>query len=202
MPLFPEIEGLDLKKLMTLFAGPPLDGDEFGAIYYQALAVAIRKHGAEGINFLISELEHADENRLRGVLVGLTVPPLLEPDVGDLITAYLADNRPLVVADAIRSLSSQDNTKVAERVLDLARHPSGFVRGAVLDFAARLVRGRAKPLLTSGLQDPDYVVRESAADAIGDFAYKDLKENLLELRSDPNPDVRQAVETALKQLNS
>jgi len=45
-------------------------------------------------------------------------------------------------------------------------------------------------------------VRESAADAIGDFAYNELKENLLELRSDPNPDIRQAVETALTQLNS
>jgi hypothetical protein len=93
MALFPEIEGLDLKKLMTLFAGPPLDGDEFGAVYYQELAAAIRKYGAEGVTFLIGALGHADENRLRGVFLGLTITPLLEPDVGDLIASYLADDR-------------------------------------------------------------------------------------------------------------
>jgi HEAT repeat protein len=72
----------------------------------------------------------------------------------------------------------------------------------VLDFACRLVRERARPLLSNALQDPDYIVREAAADAIGDYAHAELEQNLLEFRSDPHPDVRQAVETALEQLNS
>ncbi len=76
---FPEIEGSDPKKLKTLFAGPPLDGDEFGAVYFQELAVAIRKYGAECINFLIGELGHADENRLKKFLPALRSHPLSRP---------------------------------------------------------------------------------------------------------------------------
>src|SRR5713101_7926151 len=158
MALFPETEGSDPTKLIALFHGPPLDGDEFGAVYYQELAVAIREYETDGVNFLIGELGHADENRLRGVLAGLTIPPLLEPDVGDLITSYLADDRPAVVADAIRALSRQGTTEATEQVLHLAGHSSGYVRGAVLDFAGRRARERAGPLLSNGLKDPDYIV--------------------------------------------
>ena len=71
---FPVFNGKSLQDLSQLFSAEPchevLQENE-GALFFEEAAIAISKHGNDGIRFLLNYLSIADSSRLQAVLVGL-----------------------------------------------------------------------------------------------------------------------------------
>jgi hypothetical protein len=74
-----------------------------GIVYYQEVAVQIRRQGDLGIGFLFGRLHNAGIVHVRSILVGLTSPILESATLRDMLKqrlrAYIHDRRPLVVGD-------------------------------------------------------------------------------------------------------
>ena len=67
---------------------------------------------------------------------------------------------------------------------------------------ARLHPDRAQPLLIEALKDPHFIVRENAADELGELDVVTAIPDLRQLLADSHPDVRQAAQTAIEILES
>jgi HEAT repeat protein len=85
--------------------------------------------------------------------------------------------------------------------LAFKEHPSEYVRGSVLRFIARVHPDKALPIFLEKLKDPHYIVRENAADELGDLGLPSVISDLRPLLLDPHPNVRQATETAIDMLS-
>jgi HEAT repeat protein len=85
-------------------------------------------------------------------------------------------------------------------IVALAEHPSEYVRGAVLRFLRKLAPEEAWPFLERAASDPHFIVRENAADEMGQLGDSRARPHLERLAADPHPHVRQAAETALELL--
>jgi HEAT repeat protein len=141
--------------------------------------------------------------RVRAILFALSQvkSSRKKAEINSLLESYLEDSRPNIVAEAIDGLRYQKAKKYNIRVLSLLNHPSPFVRGSVLRFWAALYPEQALPILLRSLSDIDPIVRENAADELGDLgdtaAIAPLKD-LLEKEEQQN--VRESIETALEGL--
>ena len=168
MGFYPELDNLNLAQLIERFAGPPLDGPEYGTAFYQEVASLIRQHDPAGLDFLLRELPKRGEDteRLRGILLGLRFPPSESLDQRALLRPYLRDERPLVVADAVDGLAQAGVAEAVEEVLPLREHPSPYVRASVLRAVGQLPLQRAWPVLREALHDSDSLVRETALDEL------------------------------------
>ncbi|MBD1932668.1 MULTISPECIES: HEAT repeat domain-containing protein [Cyanophyceae] len=199
MSFYPE-NHLNLEELIAHFQSSPLEGEEYASIYYPEVALLIRQQGEAGIAFLWREIDRADTERLRAILFALTVPPLEHHTIGDRLLSYLHDERPSIVAEAVDSLCRLGAKDTANQVLPLLQHPSGYVRGSVLRFMSRLHPDKAYPLLIEALKDPDFIVRENAADELGELDGAEAIPYLRPLLVDSHPDVQQAAQTAIEML--
>jgi HEAT repeat protein len=67
----------------------------------------------------------------------------------------------------------------------------------------RLYPEKALPLLIESLKDPDYIVRESAADELGELEVVEAIPFLNSLmEKDPHPDVREAAQISIDILSA
>ena len=166
------------------------------------VARLIRESGSAGVEFLWNEAKKADTTRLRAILLALTQPPLEKPAIKKLLLSLLQDKRQLIVAEAIDSLTRQAEADTLQQVLPLLKHASPYVRGSVLRFMSEFYPERAIPLLIEALNDAHFIVRENAADELGELEAVDALPFLRAKLEDPHPHVRQAAETAIEMLES
>jgi hypothetical protein len=161
----------------------------------------IGKHGERGVAFLLEERlrVESDEDRLRGVLLGLSCERIRYPDVRPIFYAYLSDPRDMIVLDAIGGLGSYGGKRALSAVVALRAHPSGWVRGAVLRYLQDCYPRDAVPAALAALDDSAPVVRSSAIDVLDELLvagrYLDWIRPFL---ADPNKGVRAAAAWAIK----
>jgi len=200
MSFLAELDNLTFDQLINRFEIPK---HHEGAVYYQEVAARIRAQGDIGIGFLFGKLNAARMEQTRGILVGLTCPPLEASTLRTLLRqkllAYLDDKRPLVVMDAIDALRVQNERDILDKILALRNHPSPYVRSAVLRYS-HFHPAEAHPLLLAALQDPHYLVRENAIDELDDLGVVDAVQHIHPLLEDAHPHVRQAAQTAIDNL--
>ena len=202
MSFYSELEHLSLSELIARFHGAPLEGEEYAYTTYSEVALLIRESGSAGVEFLWKEAKKADTTRLRAILLALTQPPLEEPAIKKWLLSLLQDKRPLIVAEAIDSLTRQAEADTLQQVLPLLKHASPYVTGSVLRFMSEFYPERAIPLLIEALNDAHFIVRENAADELGELEAVDALPFLRAKLEDPHPHVRQAAETAIEMLES
>ncbi len=218
MSFYSELDHLDLSDLIAHFHTTPLDGEAYGYTYYSEVALRIRQNGGSaGIEFLWNEAKKADTTRLRAILLALTQPPLELPALRGWLLSLLEDKRPLIIADAIDSLARQesilpldregkrlpkDNMETLQQIRPLLKHTSPYVRGSALRFMSEFYPEQAVPLLIEALNDAHFIVRENAADELGELEAVEALPFLITKLEDPHPDVCQAVETAIDMLEA
>ncbi|NJM59583.1 MAG: HEAT repeat domain-containing protein [Oscillatoriales cyanobacterium RU_3_3] len=201
MSLYPELDNLDLTQLINCFHKTFPNGESDNFAYFGEVALRIRQQGKAGIDFLFEELDLANLDRLRGIILALTFPPPVEhPSLRDILLSYLHDRRPSIVADAVDGMRFLGATDTADAVLPLSTHPDPYVRGSVLRFVSHLFPLSAPPILLKALQDPHYIVRENAIDELDDLGAIEAINYIRPFLSDPHPDVVQAAQTAISNL--
>jgi hypothetical protein len=200
MSVYPELDKLNLPELIACFQ-KNVPEDESDSIYFDEVALLIRQQSKAGIDFLFRELERANLDQLRGIILALTFPPPVEhPSVRGILLSYLHDRRPLIVADAVDGLSFLGATDTADAILPLRTHPDPYIRGSVLRFISRLFPKEAPPILLEALEDPHYIVKENAIDKLDDLGAIEAIPYIRPFLSDPHPDVVQAAQTAISNL--
>jgi HEAT repeat protein len=202
MGFYPDLETLTLEELIFQFQSNSPDGEEFAASYYAEVAQFISQQGEPGIQFLLQAIEQVDTERLRAIIYALSSNPLTPVQFKSQLLKYLHDHRPFIVAEAIDGLSRQNVKSSLDEVLALQNHASPYIRGSVLRFMKHLDPGRSFPVLIQALEDSDFIVRENAADELGELGNIQAIPSLRPLLEDPHVDVRQAAQTAIEALDS
>ncbi|MBD2388077.1 HEAT repeat domain-containing protein [Cylindrospermum sp. FACHB-282] len=206
MSFYPELDHLSLEQLIKHFRLPPPERED-AVLYFQEIAHLIATNGEDGVKFLWQESDKANTEKLQAILFALTETPLqhpfVQPELCKLLVRYLHDERPLIIMEAIDSLSRLGVIGSVKSVLGLREHSSPYVRSSVLRFMRTLYPEKALPLLIESLKDPDYIVRESAADELGELDSVEAIPFLNSLiEKDPHPDVRQAAQTSIDLISS
>ncbi|HLO84622.1 MAG TPA: HEAT repeat domain-containing protein [Nostocaceae cyanobacterium] len=199
MSFYPELDNLNLEELANRFQLPPPAG-ESEALYYQEIADIIANTGKAGIDFLFSKINDANTVRLQAIIFALTGAKLENSQLKSLLINYLHNQNPSIVMEAIEGLIRLEAKETKNEILALREHSSQYVRSSVLRYISKLYPEEALPLLIEGLKDPDYVVRESAADELGELEAVEAIEYLQPLTEDAHPDVRQAAQTSIEIL--
>jgi HEAT repeat protein len=200
MSFYPELDRLNLKELAELFRLPPPEGEDYATAYYQEIAHLIGSKGEEGITLLLDEIDRSNTAQLQAILFALSENTIEDIKLQKFLLTYLQDERPIIVMEAIDGLNRQGAKDAVDCVLALQEHPSPYVRGSVLRFMRSLYPDQALPLLIKALKDPDFIVRENAADELGELDRGEAIPHLRPLIKDSHPDVRQAAQTAIEML--
>jgi len=201
MSFYPELDHLNLEQLITRFHIPAPESED-AVLYYQEVSHLIATNGEAGIKLLCKEIDKVNTEQLQAILFALTETPLehpfSQPELFKLLLSYLHDKRPLIVMEAIDGLSRLGVIGNLKPVLALREHSSPYVRSSVLRFMRHLYPEKALPLLIESLKDPDYIVRESAADELGELdAVEAIPFLNCLIEKDPHPDVREAAQTSI-----
>jgi len=203
MSTYYELDPLSFDELIARFHSPPPDGNEYEFVYYSEVAeLIIAKGDQAGIDFLRSELDRARLDKLRAILSTLAPLLLNDPAFKMRLVLLLNDDYPFLVMEAIDCLSLQDDKTVLDTVRALSTHASPYVRGAVLRYVRQVFPYLSLPLLIEGAGDEHYIVRESAADELGELGDPSALPHLQILLTDPHPDVQEAARTAIEWLQS
>lgn len=202
MSLYPNLEKLSLEELIFRFQSNCPEGEKFAASYYSEVTQLISQQGEPGVYFLLQTIDRVDTERLRAVIYALSSHPLTPPEFTDQLVKYLRDQRSFIVAEAIDGLSRRNVRSSLNEVLKLQNHSSPYVRGSVLRFVKHLYPSESLPMLIQALGDSDFIVRENAADELGDLGNIQAIPSLRPLLQDPHIDVRQAAQTAIEVLQS
>jgi hypothetical protein len=201
MSFYPELDHLNLEQLIKRFQLPAPENED-AVLFYQEVSHLIATQGETGIKFLWQQIDKANTAQLQAILFALTAKPIehpfSQPELLKLLVNYLNDERPLIVMEAIDSLSRLGVIGNLKPVLALLEHSSPYVRSSVLRFMRRLYPEKALPVLIESLKDPDYIVRESAADELGELDTVEAIPFLNSLmKNDPYPDVREAAQSSI-----
>ncbi len=191
-------------ELLTQFMGdslPRVPREEY-EFRVQELAVAIAQVSREGADSLLAFAPYADELRLRAILLAMTcVNEKLSEEQHEKICALarqlLTDTRPMVVAEAIDTLTKLGCRRVRQLIAALRRHASPYVQGSVLRYFARRHPKEAVPLLERALNSREPVVRQNAVDELDEMNHIPALAKIKRLLRDPDKDVRQAARTAV-----
>lgn len=210
MSYFPELETHSATDLMAQFGSDEriftdANADEKELWLMEAAVKIAREAGPRGLDFLLQQVPAADEARLRGILLALSMADSNwlasnRETVKEVLLRFTHDPRAMVVADAIDSLSRLGFGEAEDHIYPLLSHPSPHVGGSVLRFLSRHNPNRAKPLLIESLRSPEFLIRENAVDELDDLGCVEALPQLRLLLDDPHPDVRQAAATAVKNL--
>src|SRR5262249_37305267 len=141
MSMFPQLDRHDPAELRALFVGEraaDVPQDE-RALWLGEVAVHIARTDPRGIDFLLSCVQDADEMRLRSILLAMSfveqgLSPRKRARVCELARRLLNDARPMVVAEAVDTLTKFACPAATEAVTALLRHPSPYVVGSALRF--------------------------------------------------------------------
>lgn len=200
MTLYPELDNLSLDELIACLHGPPLDGAEYARAYYDEVAIHIQRHGAAGIALLLGQIHHPDADRAGAIILALTFPQPEPAGLRDILLSHLRDERPWVVARAVDALRLLGEKRATAAIAALHDHPSPYVRGRVLAFLRHHDPEAALPRLLAALKDQDYIIRETAVDELDEMGTVEALPAIRPLLADPHPEVRQAVQGAMRRL--
>jgi HEAT repeat protein len=192
-----DFDNIKLDKLKNLWGGTladhDLDDDD-----YMVLASKMANLGDVGIQYLLNMLHGGNEIRTRAILFALSTSQQDRKAMVKIFSSYLDDKRPLVVSEAIDGLIQVKDQSHKQQVLSLLKHPSEYVRGAVLRYVrCRLDDNTAFKILVAALADPHYIVRENAIDELAELGKPEAISYFKELLADSHPHVRLAAKTAL-----
>jgi len=201
MTFYPDLNNFTLNQLIERFHKQPLEGEDTST-YYSEIALLISQQGEPGVEYLYKSMNSADQERLRGIIFALTESETKTEKLRKIMLSYLHDQRPMIVAEAIDGLCKLEEKHALDHVLVMLDHSSPYVRGSVLRFLARLYPEQALPQLLDKLKDPHFIVRENAVDELDELGIPAVVPYLKPLLSDPNPDVQQAVQTAIQNLST
>jgi hypothetical protein len=199
MGFYPELDNITLDELIERFRAAQPD-PVYAAGWFTEIGFQIGKHGEQGIAFLLEERPHveSDEDRLRGVLLGLSCERIHYSHVRPIFYAYLSDPRDMIVLDAIEGLGFSRDKRALSAVVALRAHPSGFVRGAVLRYFQHCYPKDAVPAALAALDDPAPVVRSSAIDVLDELLVAVLYlDRIRPFLKDPDKNVRGAAAWAI-----
>lgn len=202
--LYPELAGLPFADLREKFSGPPVDGAEYAVAFYDEVAVLMREvGGSEAVKYLLRLVDTVDSVRLGSVFLGLTWPPPVQtPRVRELLIGHLDDPNPYIVMRAVRSLTDLRDGAAWARILQLQQHEDPLVRGAVLEYLAKLDERKGVAAAVRALEDAAPGVREAAIDVLDELHAVEAAPLLRPFLDDADPSVRQAAEWALNHFSS
>ena len=198
--VYDELKALGLDALAAALEGPPQDGEEYAASFYQEATFNLLRHGDQGVAHLLVSLGRFDAVREAAVLLALGASEADTETVRPALYQGLGDEREEVVAAAIDGLRFQKDESAKGRVLARADDRSPWVRGAVLRYWAAVDPDGAKPTLLAALRDPHWAVRANAVDELDDMVAVDALEAIRPLLADPHPNPRAAAEWAVRTL--
>jgi hypothetical protein len=207
MTLFPELQLLPLYSLMAAFSSdrPHHDDLEERDLWLQEVAVRIAQAGDEGLSFLIKSIPDADQARLRAIVLAFSFIPQLvavarSRELKEILMEFLGGKNPIVIAEAIDGLNALGFTDILPNVIPFLNHHSPYVVGSVLRYLSRHYPEKARPILLESLRSTEPIVRQNAVDEIDHLGWVEAIPQLQSLVDDPDNDVRQAVQTALTNL--
>jgi HEAT repeat protein len=207
MSMFPQLDRHGPVELRALFVderAADVPEDE-RALWLDEVAVHIARTDPKGVDFLLSCVRDADEMRLRSILLAMSfveqeLSPRKRARICELARGLLNDDRPMVVAEAVDTLTKFACLAAMGAVTALLRHPSPYVVGSALRFFARRDPEKAVPLLEKALTSEEPIVRENAVDELDEMNYTPALPKIKRLLRDPDGDVRQAARTAVEHL--
>ncbi|MFB2892645.1 HEAT repeat domain-containing protein [Aerosakkonemataceae cyanobacterium BLCC-F50] len=202
MSFYTEFDQLNVEDLKQRFCASPPEGEEYATVYYQEIGQLIQERGEEAIDFLKNAIKTANTSQLQGILFALSNSQQKDGDLKTLLLSYLQDHRSIIVMEAVDALSRLGAKDTLDYILALREHSSPYVRASVLRFLRRWYPEIAFNLLVEALKDPDFIVRENAADELGELEITEAIDYLNPLLKDPHPDVRQAAQTAIEILQA
>src|SRR5258708_33609902 len=74
MSLYPELDGLDVSKLVEAFHQQTAGDKDTTFMYYSDVAWKLREQGEAGNSALWNEMSHVNKEKLRAILIALTAP--------------------------------------------------------------------------------------------------------------------------------
>lgn len=176
------LAGMHFEELLTLFLCEVSGDDD----YYDVLAEILAKADRQLMTLL---LDHLSEKRLRAAVFGLGSVESGGAGIADL----LKHNNHLIVTEAIDTLRRQ-GCFLEHVVTDLSKHPSPYVRGAVMRYV-KAERGKeALPFLLDGLNDQDPIVKQNALDELDGIATPSELIQICLMLKDENAGVREAAQ--------
>jgi HEAT repeat protein len=209
MSMFPQLRRHPPKKLRNVFVGEgkPIVPESEKELWLQEVAIRIAKSGAQGVDFLLSHVPKADELRLRAILLAMSfVTKKLSlrqrAFLCTLARGLLGDERALVVAEAVDTLSQLACGAAPESISWLLEHPSPYVVGSALRYFARHDPEKAVPLLVGALKSGQPIVRQNAVDELDEMNYTPALAKIKRLLNDPDEYVRQAAQSAIANLEN
>jgi HEAT repeat protein len=206
MSIYPFLKKASFEELVDYFKGPPADGKPYAYLYYEEVAFALSRHGQMGVEFLLNHLKYSNRFQVRGILFGISVSNSkeLSSTIRETLQHYMmASNKmPLVKAAAIDGLRQLHESNYLGEILKLTSHKSSHVRASALRYISHINREIAIPKLMQGLSDKHYIVRETAIDELDDLDEISAIDSIKLLIHDHNPAVRQAANTAVKNLST
>src|SRR5262245_24576138 len=205
MAVFPELERQTRSKLMTAFAvnftnGMKVPRDE-RQLFFDEAAIVIAAGGSKGVDFLLDQAASAKSEKLHAILVGLSFAPTGAVTkrrrlLREFLIAHVRDPRPLIAAEAIQTLGCLGFRAIAKDLYPLLHHESPYVVGSVLRFLSRHYPKRAIPQLLKALRSGSPIIRQNGIDELDELQCTSALPEIRRLLDDPDPNVRQAAETA------
>jgi len=199
MPLFPEFESLSEHDLRSLILGQSPDGPEYERVYIGELAHRIAA-SEEGIEFLHELAPKSGGQRLAGIIDGLA-------DVGDRIELPSMLLETIASEDEYVLISTLDAARFIRLALPFNRvrdlldaHRSDFLLAALHRYLAGMKSEDVIPELISALSHQSPIVRQNAIDELADLNYQPAVSAIAGLLNDPDPQVREAAQSALTSL--
>ena len=153
MGFYPDMVTLSLGELLDEWRHHEPEHPDTDDGYLDEVALTLRRHGADGVAFLRSQLDHRDDVRVSAAILGLSSPSLADPNVPRALLGQLGDSRPRVRSAAIRGLASNGRREALPRVLAMRADASPLVRCAMLEFVRQFDPKHARSLLLSALAD-------------------------------------------------
>lgn len=194
--LFETLRAEPFTELIRRFVSSvPETEDE--SYYYADVAGEIARRGREGRSFLLANLDTMpDHLHRRAIIFGIG-----DLDADDEVDRRIAEflvlpDDPMVVAEAITTLRAHRCDSAADVVTQLLSHVSPFVRARAIEYLTALQIDGFMSALRDGLRDPDSRVKCSTLDAIGDYDVRGFEAEILQLKTSPDPDVREAARYA------
>jgi hypothetical protein len=190
--LYHELKSKTVAELLDAFDGPPLDGEEYRASFYDDVAYRIAELG--GIEQLRRKLDTHDDDRLAAVLGAFTAPQAASVDRAErqaLFRRSLTHHYPSVVDNAIYGLRTINDHDARNQVLELIHTGPPTVRASGFTYMRALFGDQATPILLAALDDPDPIVRFAAVNELDDLDGFTDRATFERMLDDPDPDIRE-----------
>ena len=208
---YPSLNTVSYEKLTEMFlsrnsAGHQQSEDETFLLLCEVAAAIVQRGGFDGVRFLLNVIPTTTYDQVRAALTGLAFTPnhaavSCRLEIANKLLSLLRDGRPMVVAQAIRTLSVLGFDEVKERIMQKIDHPSPYVVGSVLDYLSRNHPHTARALLLERLQhEQDGIVLQHIIDNLDELGCVEAMPQIKRLVGHEDRWVDQAARTAVANL--